>query len=221
MKCELARGAAAPAAGAVPRRAHHRPRRLDAGHGARLHPRPTTSGYGATVLLTSHYMDDVAALCPRVIVIDHGRLRLRRRPRRAGALDPPGQAHRASSSSARCDRAALEALGAGGRARRRARAVLQVPERRRCARRVARCWRTLPVVDLTVEDPPLEEVMRELFARAASGRREPPREADRRVSGLRRRAARVTRRCSASASPRRSPTAPRCWSGCSPPPCRS
>src|SRR5215470_2377199 len=29
---------------------------------------------GATVLLTSHYMDDVVALCPRVIVIDKGRL---------------------------------------------------------------------------------------------------------------------------------------------------
>jgi ABC-2 type transport system ATP-binding protein len=30
--------------------------------------------FGATVLLTSHYMDDVAALCPRVIVIDRGRV---------------------------------------------------------------------------------------------------------------------------------------------------
>src|SRR5215467_6235522 len=30
--------------------------------------------YGAAVLLTSHYMDDVTALCPRVVVIDHGHL---------------------------------------------------------------------------------------------------------------------------------------------------
>ncbi|MCB9567687.1 MAG: ATP-binding cassette domain-containing protein [Myxococcales bacterium] len=30
---------------------------------------------GATVVLTSHYMEDVAALCPRIIVIDGGRLR--------------------------------------------------------------------------------------------------------------------------------------------------
>ena len=29
---------------------------------------------GTTILLTSHYMDDVAALCPRVIVIDKGKL---------------------------------------------------------------------------------------------------------------------------------------------------
>src|SRR4051812_37623597 len=30
--------------------------------------------YGATLILTSHYMDDVAALCPRVVVIDKGQL---------------------------------------------------------------------------------------------------------------------------------------------------
>ena len=30
--------------------------------------------YGATLMLTSHYMEDVAQLCPRVIVIDHGKI---------------------------------------------------------------------------------------------------------------------------------------------------
>ncbi len=30
--------------------------------------------YNATILLTSHYMEDVKALCPRVVVIDHGKL---------------------------------------------------------------------------------------------------------------------------------------------------
>src|SRR5262249_34616012 len=30
--------------------------------------------HDATVLLTSHYMDDVVALCPRIIVIDQGKL---------------------------------------------------------------------------------------------------------------------------------------------------
>jgi ABC-2 type transport system ATP-binding protein len=31
--------------------------------------------HGATVILTSHYMEDVAALCPRILVIDGGQLR--------------------------------------------------------------------------------------------------------------------------------------------------
>jgi ABC-2 type transport system ATP-binding protein len=30
--------------------------------------------FGATIILTSHYMADVTALCRRIIVIDHGRL---------------------------------------------------------------------------------------------------------------------------------------------------
>jgi len=34
----------------------------------------TNARHEATVLLTSHYMDDVVALCPRIIVIDAGRL---------------------------------------------------------------------------------------------------------------------------------------------------
>ena len=32
------------------------------------------NGFDATVLLTSHYMPDVAALCRRVVVIHHGHL---------------------------------------------------------------------------------------------------------------------------------------------------
>src|SRR3977135_10867 len=30
--------------------------------------------HGATILLTSHYMADVTALCERILVIDHGHL---------------------------------------------------------------------------------------------------------------------------------------------------
>ena len=66
--------AAAPAQGPLPRRADHRPRRLDAGRRARASSARYNERIGATVLLTSHYMDDVAALCPRVMVIDKGRL---------------------------------------------------------------------------------------------------------------------------------------------------
>jgi len=115
---------------------------------------------GATVLLTSHYMDDVVALCPRVVVIDHGRLiydgdlkELARRVRpdkrvtiRLAQPAAPG---------------ALEKLGTIVSAE-GAQVVLSVPGAR-LAGVVRDVLAALPVVDLTVEDPPLEEVMQELF----------------------------------------------------------
>ena len=41
---------------------------------------------GATILLTSHYMADVTALCERIIIIHHGRAQIRWRPHRAGRI---------------------------------------------------------------------------------------------------------------------------------------
>ena len=48
--------------------------------------------YGATILLTSHYMEDVQRLCPRVIVIDKGKLVYDGALDAARDADPPGQA---------------------------------------------------------------------------------------------------------------------------------
>ena len=41
---------------------------------------------GTTILLTSHYMDDIQELCPRVLVIDQGRLRFDGPLNQLGAL---------------------------------------------------------------------------------------------------------------------------------------
>jgi len=116
---------------------------------------------GATVLLTSHYMDDVASLCRRVVVIDQGRLRYdgdlaelvrSLRPDKRVSLRLTGAP----------DREALERAGtvveleAG-------RALLQVKQER-LREAVGFLLGLASVSDLTVEDPPLEEVMRELFA---------------------------------------------------------
>jgi ABC-2 type transport system ATP-binding protein len=118
---------------------------------------------GATVLLTSHYMDDVASLCRRVIVIDKGHLRY---DGDLGELARSRQADKriALKLAGAVDRAALERAGlvveleAG-------RALLQVPKDR--LREAVGFLVELPSVsDLTVEDPPLEEIMRELFATA-------------------------------------------------------
>jgi len=117
--------------------------------------------FGATVLLTSHYMEDVAALCPRVMVIDKGRLiydgglaeLIRRvRPDKRMLL----------RFSRPVERRDLEALGTviehGD-----AEAIVQVSQSALQAA-VARALSSLPLTDLTVEDPPLEDVMRDLFA---------------------------------------------------------
>jgi viologen exporter family transport system ATP-binding protein len=119
--------------------------------------------YGASVLLTSHYMDDVTALCPRVVVIDHGRLiydgdlkalvrRVRPDKRLTFRLSAPVE----RAALERLDQAASVVSHADGQA------ILSVaPERLNAT--VQAALSSLPIVDLSVEDPPLEEVMRELF----------------------------------------------------------
>jgi ABC-2 type transport system ATP-binding protein len=116
--------------------------------------------YGAAVLLTSHYMDDVTALCPRVIVIDHGRLiydgdlqALVRRVRPDKRLT--------LRLAAPVDGAVLAKLGTVI-SHAAAQAVLAVAPQALNAT-VQAALAGLPVVDLSIEDPPLEEVLRELF----------------------------------------------------------
>ncbi|MBL8953959.1 MAG: ATP-binding cassette domain-containing protein [Myxococcaceae bacterium] len=119
--------------------------------------------FGATLILTSHYMDDVAALCPRVIVIDKGQLSY------DGGLDELVQRVRpekrvAFRLSAAVPLSALEGLGKVVK-NDGAEAVLQVPVEQVNAV-VGKALQSLPVKDLTVENPPLEEVMSELFSRS-------------------------------------------------------
>ena len=129
--------------------------------------------YGAAVLLTSHYMDDVVALCPRVIVIDRGRLvydgNLQELVRR---VRPDKRV--SMRLSAPVERAVLDKLGTVVTAE-PAQAVLSVPALK--VNVVVRdALAALPVVDLTIEDPPLEEVMREMFSAERARERERERE---------------------------------------------
>ena len=116
--------------------------------------------FGAAVLLTSHYMDDVVALCPRVVVIDRGHLIYDGDLRELARRVRPDK--RLTVRLARAvDRADLERLGTVVSAE-LAQAVLSVPHDRLQAV-VRDALAALPIVDLTIEDAPLEEVMRELF----------------------------------------------------------
>ena len=117
--------------------------------------------FGATVLLTSHYMEDVAALCPRVIVIDRGQLIF------DGKLDALVKQVRPDKRlrlrlSRPVDLGDLTDLGTVVE-RDGAQATLQVSQAR-LQEVVTQAMARLPLLDLTVEDPPLEEVMQDLFA---------------------------------------------------------
>jgi ABC-2 type transport system ATP-binding protein len=113
---------------------------------------------GATVLLTSHYMADVQALCKRVIVIHHGRLLF---DGDLSALVQQFTAHKTIVVQLEDCQADLHTYGEvldceDGRF------TLRVPKAR-TARVTERLLADLPVIDLLVEDPPIEEVIDQVF----------------------------------------------------------
>ena len=120
--------------------------------------------YGATILLTSHYMQDVTALARRVLIINRGRLLY------DGALDAlvARIARTKRLELVLGDGVTAAALAEFGTVRsfRYPNAVLEVP-REVAAATSARLLASLPVADLSIEDPPIEEVIRQAFAEGA------------------------------------------------------
>ena len=116
--------------------------------------------HGSTIILTSHYMADVTALCKRIIVIDHGRilfdgsldsLSARLAPFKVIKID-------LSADAAGYDFAARgEVLANTGR-----KVELRVPKGAAAAV-TTRLLSDLPVLDLTIEDPPIEDVIGRAF----------------------------------------------------------
>ena len=115
--------------------------------------------FGATVLLTSHYMADVEALCRRVLVIHHGRLLF---DGELAALVQRFTAHKTIVVRLQDCTADLSAYGEVVSCE-EGLATLRVAKDL-TARVTERLLADLPVVDLTVEDPPIEEVIERVFA---------------------------------------------------------
>ena len=115
--------------------------------------------YEATVLLTSHYMADVEALCKRVIVIHHGKILF------DGALSGLGERFAAYKTIAVELQDGVRDLGAYGDVLQQdgSRITLRVP-RAETAQITARLLAEQDVADLTVEDPPIEDVIELVFA---------------------------------------------------------
>lgn len=116
--------------------------------------------HGTTVLLTSHAMADVEALCRRVVVIHHGSLLfdgdlpalVRRFTRHKTIVVTP---ELGTSDLAEFGEVASVAEG---------RIALRVPSRD-VARVTERLLASVPIADLSIADPPLEEVIEEVFTR--------------------------------------------------------
>lgn len=115
----------------------------------------------ATIILTSHYLDDVRELCPRLIIIDHG----------AVAYDGPTE----ELIKKHVDHKRI-VLTLGGEVSqdnvakfgritsfKPPRVALQVP-RGETTTRAAAMLQQLPVEDISIEEPRLEDVVRELFS---------------------------------------------------------
>jgi ABC-2 type transport system ATP-binding protein len=120
--------------------------------------------HGATVMLTSHYMADVQALCDRVIVIHHGRLLF------DGPLAALSERFAATKTITVVlpdpsidlrDYGEVVALQAG-------KVTVRVP-RGEASTVAARLLADLTVTDLTIEDPPIEDVIEAVFASPADG----------------------------------------------------
>jgi ABC-2 type transport system ATP-binding protein len=127
---------------------------------------------GVTVILTSHYMADVVALCPRVILIHHGQLLYdgalqglaeKLAPFKLIRLALGNGLTRHSERSeeilrfAQNDEGDVELIEHDN-----GRFTLRVP-RAATPAIAARLLNTLPVVDLTVEDPPIEAVIDQIY----------------------------------------------------------
>lgn len=128
--------------------------------------------HGATVLLTSHNMEDIAAICQRVLIINHGQLIYE------GTLSDLVRSarddkHVRLSFRPRVARPDLERFGAiidytGDTA------VLRASHDR-LRPMVEAVLQQLPVTDLTVSDPPIEEVLSDIFKATPAPQRPPAR----------------------------------------------
>ncbi len=114
---------------------------------------------GATVLLTSHYMADVVALCKRVIVIHHGEILF--------DGDLAALADRFTSHKKIVVKPAERGLDLSDYGEviesEMGSVSFRVP-RDQVPQVTARLLAEVPIVDLTVEDPPIEDVIETVFA---------------------------------------------------------
>lgn len=118
---------------------------------------------GVTMLLTTHDMDDVEALCRRVMVIGKGRLLF------SGGMDALRARyapHRIIRARLAEDRAQLDLIGAQSvMLNGRDALITFLPEKTPAEQMIARLAAACPLADLTVEAPDIDHLVAEMYAR--------------------------------------------------------
>lgn len=116
--------------------------------------------YKATVLLTSHYMADITALCKRVLLIHQGRLMY------DGGLEDLLEKfapYREIYVELAQPLSKNKLMSYGDVKRIDGRAVSFMVQQEALTRTVSRILADLEVIDFTVTEPPVEEVIRQVF----------------------------------------------------------
>lgn len=118
--------------------------------------------YKATVILTSHYMEDVKELCERVIIIDHGRVLY------DGKLDNivKEYAKHKRLSITLTKEVGKEKLQDLGQiiTYEMPRVVIEV-DREKASKVAAHILEKFPIEDLNIEEPKIEEIIRDVFSK--------------------------------------------------------
>ncbi len=129
--------------------------------------------HGATIILTSHYMADVAALCRRIIIIDRGHILFDGALAALSSKLAPFKVIKIDLNQ-ELDGADLRAYGEVLSQESR-KVVLRVAKGR-TATVASRLLTDLPILDLTIEDPPIEDVISRAFGERGNqaGGSEPP-----------------------------------------------
>jgi ABC-2 type transport system ATP-binding protein len=121
---------------------------------------------GVTVILTSHYMADVMALCPRVVLIHHGRLLFDGHLSQLAKQLAPFKQIRISLHLENGNAHLPLPDGVEMLERDANSLTLRVP-RDDAPAITASLLQSLPVADLSVENPPIEAVMDQLYSEGA------------------------------------------------------
>ena len=117
---------------------------------------------GVTVILTSHYMADVVALCPRVILIHHGQLLYDGELNGLAERLAPFKLIRVTLSNGNAKDTSELPAGADIVEWEDGQLTLRV-SRSEAPSVTAHLLNTLPVADLAVEDPPIEAVIDQIY----------------------------------------------------------